>query len=104
MCVLSIKVLLLQKNLETFLMILVIIICDTNRPFNFIQKTKPGDRQPKKKTSQIIDFCHPVKQQVIKKRDRYLNFDRELKNLWNMKVTIIPIVIGVRGTVIKGLV
>ena len=30
-------------------------------------------------------------------------FSRELKNLWNMKVTIIPIVIGAFGTVNKGL-
>ena len=30
-------------------------------------------------------------------------FARELKNLWNMKVTIIPIVIGAFGTVTKGL-
>ena len=28
---------------------------------------------------------------------------RELKKLWNMKVTIIPIVIGAFGTVTKGL-
>ena len=28
----------------------------------------------------------------------------ELKKLWNVKVTVIPIVIGALGTVIKGLV
>ena len=33
----------------------------------------------------------------------YLDFARELKKLWNMKVTIIPIVIGSFGTVPKGL-
>ena len=37
------------------------------------------------------------------KRDKYLDFARELKKLWNMKVTIIPIVIGAFGTVTKGL-
>ena len=33
----------------------------------------------------------------------YLNLARELKKLWNIKVTIIPIVIGAFGTVTKGL-
>ena len=37
------------------------------------------------------------------KRDKYLDFARELKKQWNMKVTIIPIVIGVFGTETKGL-
>ena len=34
---------------------------------------------------------------------KYLDLARELKKLWNMKVTIIPIVIGALGTVTKGL-
>ena len=33
----------------------------------------------------------------------YLVLARELKKLWNMKMTVIPIVIGVFGTVTKGL-
>ena len=37
------------------------------------------------------------------KRNKYFDLDRELKKLWNMKVTIIPIVIGAFGTVTKGL-
>ena len=37
------------------------------------------------------------------KKDKYLDLARELKKLWNMKVTIIPIVIGAFGTVTKGL-
>ena len=40
-------------------------------------------------------------------KDKYLDLVRELKKLWNMKVTFIPIVIGVLGTItgvlIKGL-
>ena len=35
--------------------------------------------------------------------DKYLDIARELKKLWNMKVTFIPIVIGALGTVTKGL-
>ncbi len=34
-------------------------------------------------------------------KDKYLNFAGELKKLWNMKVTIIAIVIDVFGAVIK---
>ena len=37
------------------------------------------------------------------KNDKYLDLARELKKLWNMKVTIILIVIGAFGTVTKGL-
>ena len=36
-------------------------------------------------------------------KDNYLDLARELKELWNMQVTIIPIVIGAFGTVTKGL-
>ena len=37
------------------------------------------------------------------KKDKYLDLARELKKLWNMKVTFIPIMIGAFGTVNKGL-
>ena len=37
------------------------------------------------------------------KKDKYLDLVRELKKLWNMKVTIISIGISVFGTVTKGL-
>ncbi len=36
-------------------------------------------------------------------KDKYLDLARELKKLWNMKVTIAPIVIGALGTISKGL-
>ena len=35
--------------------------------------------------------------------NKYLDLARELKKLWNMQVTIIPILIGAFGTVNKGL-
>ena len=37
------------------------------------------------------------------KRDKYLNLAKELKKLWNIKMMMIPIVIGALGTVTKGL-
>ena len=47
---------------------------------------------------------HRVKLKESEKRDKYLDHARELKKLWNRKVTVIPIVIGMLSTVTKGLV
>ena len=61
----------------------------------------------KKKTWKIVEFAVPadyrIKLKQCEKKDKYLDLARELKKLWNMLVTIIPIVIGVFGTVTKGL-
>ena len=61
----------------------------------------------KKRTSKIVDSAvpadHRIKQKECEKKDKYLDLARELKKLWNMPVTIIPIVIGAFGTVTKGL-
>ena len=38
-----------------------------------------------------------------KQKDKYLDLAWELKNLWNRRVKIIPIGVGVLGTVLKGL-
>ena len=46
---------------------------------------------------------HRIKLKESEKKDKYLDLARELKKLWNMKVTIIPIVIGAFGTDTKGL-
>ena len=35
-------------------------------------------------------------------RDKYFDLVRELEKLWNMKVTIVPILIGAFSTVTKG--
>ena len=61
----------------------------------------------KKRICKIVDLAAPaVRRRKLKeceKKDKYLDLARELKKLWNMKVTIIPIVIGAFGTVTKGL-
>ena len=44
----------------------------------------------------------PIKLKECEKKDKYLDLARELKKLWNMKVTIMPIVIGAFGTVTNG--
>ena len=54
-----------------------------------------------------MDFAvsadHRIELKEWEKKDKYLDFAWELKKLWNMKETIIPIVIGVFGTVTKEL-
>ncbi len=64
-------------------------------------------KKKKKRTCKIVDFAvpadHRIKLKECEKNDKYLDFAREFKKLWNMKVTIIPIVIGAFGTVTKGL-
>ena len=65
------------------------------------------NKKKKKKILKIVDFAapadHRIKLKECEKRDKYLDLARELKKLWNMKVTIIPIVIGAFGSVTKGL-
>ena len=61
----------------------------------------------KKKICKIVDLAipadHRIKLKEYEKRDKYLDLARELKKLRNIKVTIIPVVIGAFGAVTKGL-
>ena len=45
-----------------------------------------------------------VKLKESEKRDKHEDLPRELQKLWNMKVTVISILIGALGTVTKGIV
>ena len=51
----------------------------------------------KERTCRIVDFTfsadHRVKLKESEKKDKYLDLARELKKLWNMKATTIPVVI-----------
>ena len=74
---------------------MIIIIWDFEIPTDhLISATRPDLAiiNMKKRTCPIVDFA------VL-----YLHPARELEKLWNMQVTIIPIVIGAFGTVTKGL-
>ena len=55
----------------------------------------------------IVDFAvladHRINLKECEKKDKYLELARELKKLWNMKVTIVPIVISALGTITKAL-
>ena len=75
-----------------------------------ISARRPGliiINKKKKRICKIIDFAvpadHRLKLKECEQKDKYLDLVRELKKLWNMQVTIIPIVIGAFGTVTKGL-
>ena len=61
----------------------------------------------KKRICIIVDFAVPADHRInlkeCEKKHKYLDLARELKKLWNMKVTIVPIVIGALGTITKGL-
>ncbi len=84
-------------------------ISHTNGLRNLGQKTRPYNTQQKKKKKicKIVDFAipaaHRIKLKECEKKDKFLNLARKLKKLWNMKVKIIPFVIGSFGTVTKGL-
>ena len=78
---------------------------DTNGSPNLSQTTRSDNYQQKKRTSRIVDFTVPVenigKLKGWEKRNKYLDLARELKKIWNLKVMMIPIVIGALGTFTK---
>ena len=61
----------------------------------------------KKRICKIVDFAVPADHRInlreSEKKDKYLDLARESKKLWNMKVAIVPIVIGALGTITTGL-
>ena len=61
----------------------------------------------KKRICKIVNFAVPFDPRInlkeSEKKDKYLDLARELKKLWDTKVTIVPIVIGAFGTTTKGL-
>ena len=61
-------------------------------------------KKEKKKDLPISQLCRSNWPQNKIKRNKYLHLASELKQLWNMKVTVIPIVIGALRTIRKGLV
>ena len=57
----------------------------------------------KKRTYKIVDFAiptdHKIKLKECEKKDKYIDLAWKLKKLWNMQVTVIPILIGAFGMV-----
>ena len=58
----------------------------------------------KNKRTFAVSTEHKVKSKENENRDKYLDLARELKKLWNMKVKMIPSVVGAQGTIPKALV
>ena len=62
----------------------------------------------KKRSCRVVNLAvttnSRMKLKEREKKDKYCDFAREMKRLWNVKVTVIPIVIGALGTVTKGLI
>ena len=61
----------------------------------------------KKRICKTVDFAAPADHRInlkeCEKKDKYLDLAKELKKLWNMKVTNVPIVIGAFDIITKGL-
>ena len=72
-----------------------------------INKKKKKKRKKEKIFCKIVDFGvpadHGIKLKECEQKDKYLDLAGELKKLWNMKVTIVPILIRAFGTVTKWL-
>ena len=50
----------------------------------------------------VVPVDHRVKIKENGKKDKYLNLARVLRKLWNIRGMVIPIVVGMFGTVSKG--
>ena len=65
----------------------------------------PRDDRIKRRIYCIVNFALPTdhkgKIKEIEERDKYLDLARELRNLCNMKLMVLPTLIGVLGTVPK---
>ena len=82
--------------------------------YMYLEKREEEDLQPsemiinkKKRICKTVDFAvlvdHRINLKEYEKKDKYLDLVRELKKLWNMKMTIVSIVIGALGIITKGL-
>ena len=67
--------------------------------------SKKKKKKEKKRTYRIVDFAvsadHRVKIKESMKSDNNLDLARKLRRLWNMRVTVIPTVIGELGMLCK---
>ena len=76
----------------------------TNGSHNLVPKTSPYyDQQQKKKICKIVEFAVPADHRIKLKEISTLTLLENWKKIRNMKVTIVPIVIGAFGTVSKWL-
>ena len=58
----------------------------------------------KKELAELWTLLYRVKFKESKKKDKYLDLARELKKLRNVKVSVVPNIVGALGTVTNGLI
>ena len=63
------------------------------------QKTRLNNSQ--NRSDFVVPADHRVNLKECETKDKYPDLARDLKTLWNMKMTMIPIVISALGTVPK---
>ena len=73
---------------------------------HFITARRP-DIDKEHHECEITDFAIPydtrVNDKEVEKIEKYLDLARELKKVWNMKVTVVPLVVEALGTPAKAL-
>ena len=87
----------LIKRRIIIIIIIITIIIISHQGKKIINKKK----EKKRKRAVVADPKVKIKEN--EKRDKYLDLAKELKKLWNMRMTEIPIVTGALGTVSKSL-
>ena len=59
----------------------------------------------KERSCKIIDFAVPgdsrIEEKEKDKREKYQDLERDLQKIWNVKVKIMPLVVGSLGTIPK---
>ena len=65
-------------------------------------KEPKGSFKGTKETGNLL-YNGPQREKQSEKRDQYLDLARKLRKIWNLRVTVIPIVICTLATVPKGL-
>ena len=91
------------------IIIIITIIIFTVHSGHFITARRPDMIFIDKKNHecQIIDFDIPYDTRVddkeVEKIEKYLDLARELKKVWNMKVMVVPLVVGALDTPAKEL-
>ena len=90
------------------IIIIIIILGDFEIQMDHLILMRRSDLEiinKKQNTCCLVDLAilvnHKVKIKESKKRNKYCDLARELKKLLNMKVMVIPIIIGALGTIPK---
>ena len=106
----------MRKTLKIIIMIIIMIILFdfeiqtdhlilARRPDLVLNNNNNKKEKKKKEKKRMSRFCwnHRAKIKKKKKDRQILGHSQRTKNPWNMRVAVIPIVVGGLGTVPKGL-